>query len=269
MGKPRIPITDLASLRDVLKENGVIVDPAERKAKIQADLTRAAEAAGGRLLADDDLLETVVNLNENPSVICGAFDQRFLGLPEEILVTVMKEHQKYFSVVNSEGHLLPAFLAVINLGADPSGKIRGGHERVLRARFADAEFFWNTDRKTRLAAREVSLKSVMFQQKLGTYLDKTQRVLKLLPKVATAAGCTHELPSLQTAAMLLKCDLVTEMVKEFTDLQGIVGGLYAKAEGYPEQIKILADVDDPIVRCAAGSFLGNEAICGYSYEISS
>jgi glycyl-tRNA synthetase beta chain len=236
VGKPKLAITGLASLRDVLRENGVLVDPAERKAKIQADLNCAAESAGGRLLVDNDLLGTVVNLNENPSVICGAFDRRFLGLPEEILVTVMKEHQKYFSVVNSEGRLLPAFLAVINLGADWSGKIRAGHERVLRARFADAEFFWNTDRKTQLAAREASLKSVMFQQKLGTYHDKTQRVLTLLPKVARAAGCAPELPSLQTAAMLLKCDLVTEMVKEFTDLQGIVGGLYAKAEGYPEPV---------------------------------
>jgi glycyl-tRNA synthetase beta chain len=236
MGKSGLPVTDLASLRDTLRENGVLVDPAERKAKIQADLARAAEAAGGRLLADDDLLATVINLNENPSVISGAFDQRFLELPEEILVTVMKEHQKYFSVVNPEGRLLPAFLAVINLSADPRGKIRGGHERVLRARFADAEFFWNTDRKTKLADRASSLMSVMFQQKLGTYHDKTQRILKLLPKVANAAGCMRELPALQTAAAMLKCDLVTEMVKEFTDLQGVVGGLYAKAEGYPESV---------------------------------
>jgi glycyl-tRNA synthetase beta chain len=236
IGKSRIEVTDLTGLKHALLENGVIVDPAERGAKIRADLDQAAAAAGGRLLADDDLLATVINLNENPSVICGAFDRRFLDLPEEILVTVMKAHQKYFSVVNSDGHLLPVFLAVINLGTDPKGKIRGGHERVLRARFADAEFFWNRDRKTKLADREDSLRSVTFQQKLGTYYDKTQRVLKLLPKVAAAAGCTQELPDLEVAAHLLKCDLVTEMVKEFTDLQGVVGGLYARAEGYPEQI---------------------------------
>ncbi|MGA2260401.1 MAG: glycine--tRNA ligase subunit beta [Acidobacteriota bacterium] len=235
-GKARIEIAGLTSLKDVLQQNGVVVDPADRTAKIRAGLEHAAEVAGGRLLADEDLLRTVVNLNENPSVIGGAFDQRFLVLPEEILITVMKEHQKYFSVVNEEGHLLPAFLAVINLAADPTTKIRGGHERVLRARFADAEFFWETDCKTRLGARETSLKSVMFQQKLGSYYDKTQRVLKLLPQVAAAAGCTEELPELGTAAHLLKCDLVTEMVKEFTDLQGIVGGLYARAEGYPEKV---------------------------------
>jgi glycyl-tRNA synthetase beta chain len=235
-GKNRIPVTDLSSLRDSLQANGVIVDPAERRARILAGLERAAEAAGGCLLANDDLLETVVNLNENPSIVCGAFDRRFLDLPEEILVTVMKEHQKYFSVVNAEGCLLPSFLAVINLESDPGGKIRSGHERVLRARFADAEFFWNTDRRIGLADREMSLKSVLFQQKLGSYYDKTQRVLALLPKVAAAAGCTDELAELETAAHLLKCDLVTEMVKEFTDLQGIVGGLYARAEGYPEKI---------------------------------
>jgi glycyl-tRNA synthetase beta chain len=236
LGKSRIRISGLASLKESLHENGVIVDPAERAATIRAGLESAAGVAGGRLLADEDLLQTVTNLNEYPSVVCGAFDRRFLALPEEILVTVMKEHQKYFSVVDAEGHLLPAFLAVINLGADPGGKIRGGHERVLRARFADAEFFWSTDRKTRLSDRTQSLQSVLFQQKLGSYYEKTQRILALLPKVAGAAACAHELPDLETAAQLLKCDLVTEMVKEFTDLQGIVGGLYARAEGYPETV---------------------------------
>ncbi len=236
LGKSRIAVSGLASLKESLRENGVIVDPAERAATIRAGLESAAGAAGGRLLADEDLLHTVTNLNEYPSVVCGAFDRRFLALPEEILVTVMKEHQKYFSVVDAEGHLLPAFLAVINLGADPGGKIRGGHERVLRARFADAEFFWDTDRKTRLADRIQSLQSVLFQQKLGSYYEKAQRILVLLPKVAGAAGCVHELPDLETAAQLLKCDLVTEMVKEFTDLQGVVGGLYARAEGYPETV---------------------------------
>jgi glycyl-tRNA synthetase beta chain len=236
MGKSRIPVTGLSSLREALRDNGVIVDQAERKGKIVAALANAAAAAGGRLLTDDDLLETVVNLNENPSVVCGAFDRRFLELPDEILVTVMREHQKYFSVLNEDGRLLPVFLAVINLPADPGGKIRAGHERVLRARFADAEFFWNTDRKIPIGDREASLRAVLFQQKLGSYFDKTQRVLALLPPIAAAAGCAGELQELEAAAHLLKCDLVTEMVKEFTDLQGIVGGLYARAEGYPEKI---------------------------------
>jgi len=233
-GKSRIAVSDLVSLRDSLGDNGVLVDPQERERLIRAGLESAAAAAGGHPLTDEDLLETVVNLQENPSVVCGGFDPRFLGLPQEILVTVMKEHQKYFSVVDGDGRLLPAFLAVINLPGDSGGIIRRGHERVLRARFADAEFFWTSDRRTPLAAREAALKQVVFQQKLGTYFDKTQRVAALVPRVAEAAGCAGETPALLTAAHLLKCDLVTEMVKEFTDLQGVVGGLYARAEGYPE-----------------------------------
>jgi glycyl-tRNA synthetase beta chain len=236
LGKAKIKVADLASLRCALQENGVIVDPAARQCAIEQALAAEAQAAGGTLLPDAELLDLVVNLNENPLVIRGSFEERFLALPEEILVTVMKEHQKYFSVVDAHGHLLPVFMAVINLDGDPKGKIREGHERVLRARFADAEFFWDTDRKTRLLAREEALKKVMFQQKLGTYYDKTQRILKLLPEVAHAAVCAEELPDLELAAHLLKCDLVTEMVKEFTDLQGIVGGLYARAEAYPEKV---------------------------------
>lgn len=236
LGKPSIAVSGLSSLREALLRNGVIVSPAERKEKILAALEAAASAAGGRLLPDADLLELVVNLNENPSVICGSFERRFLALPEEILVTVMKHHQRYFSVVDDGGHLLPVFLAVINLEGDPKGKIREGHERVLRARFADAEFFWNTDRKVSLSEREESLKSVMFQQKLGSYHDKARRILSLLPMVAGAAAQEAVLPALETAAHLLKCDLVTEMVKEFTDLQGVVGGLYARAEGYREEV---------------------------------
>ncbi len=236
VGKPRIAVTDSMTLKNSLRQNGVIVDSGERAGLIRAGLESAARAAGGRLLTDEELLATVVNLNENPSVVCGTFDRRFLDLPDEILVTVMKEHQKYFSVVDEADRLLPAFLAVINLAADPTGKIRSGHERVLRARFADAEFFWNTDRKARLADREAALKSVLFQQKLGSYYEKTQRVLALLPKVAESTGCAHDLPELEMAAHMMKCDLVTEMVKEFTDLQGVVGGLYARVEGHPEKV---------------------------------
>ncbi len=235
-GRRRIAVAGLASLRDSLRENGVVVDPKEREEIIRAGLSRAAKNAGGQVLADENLLATVINLHENPSVICGAFEPRFLGLPEEILVTVMREHQKYFSVVDPDGRLLPAFLAVVNVPADPAGRIREGHARVLRARFADAEFFWNSDRKIRLAEREASLQNVLFQQKLGSYLDKTRRIAALVPKLAAMAGCTNEPQNLETAAHLLKCDLVTEMVKEFTDLQGVVGGLYARAEGYPETI---------------------------------
>jgi glycyl-tRNA synthetase beta chain len=190
----------------------------------------------GGVCGGSDLLKTVVNLNEMPSVVCGSFEPRFLALPQEILVTVMREHQKYFSVLDAQGDLLPAFLAVVNLQSDEKGLIRSGHERVLRARLADAAFFWDTDRKAALIDRQNALKNVLFQEKLGSYYDKTQRVLELLPQVAAALGRKEITGELESAARIFKCDLITEMVKEFTDLQGIVGGLYARAEGYPESV---------------------------------
>jgi glycyl-tRNA synthetase beta chain len=236
LGKSRIAVDSLASLRDRLRDNCVFVDPEERLAQIRSGLEREAAACSGRLLDDPDLLRTVVNLNEAPSVICGSFESRFLSLPKEILITVMREHQKYFSVLDNAGQLLPVFLAIVNLQADRDHIIRTGHERVLRARLADAAFFWDTDRKTKLGNREESLKHVLFQEKLGSYYDKTRRLLALIPQVSHALGKQHLIADLETAAHLCKCDLIAEMVKEFTDLQGIVGGLYARAEGYQDPV---------------------------------
>jgi glycyl-tRNA synthetase beta chain len=236
LGKARIAVTSLDSLREQLRANSVLVDPDERMECITTGLQLQAAKCGGRLLEDPDLLKTVVNLNEMPSVVCGSFEPRFLALPQEILVTVMREHQKYFSVLDAQGDLLPAFLAVVNLQSDEKGLIRSGHERVLRARLADAAFFWDTDRKAALIDRQNALKNVLFQEKLGSYYDKTQRVLELLPQVAAALGRKEITGELESAARIFKCDLITEMVKEFTDLQGIVGGLYARAEGYPESV---------------------------------
>ena len=236
LGKARIAVSSLDSLQNTLRENSVLADPGERLARIREGLAREAEECGGRLLQDPDLLKTVVNLNEAPSIVRGGFESRFLSLPQEILITVMREHQKYFSVLNDAGALLPLFLAVVNLPSDPQNMIRTGHERVLRARLADAAFFWDTDRKTRLGDREPSLRNVLFQEKLGSYYDKTQRVLALLPPIAQILGRTDLLPDLEAAGHLLKCDLITEMVKEFTDLQGVVGGLYARAEGCAEPV---------------------------------
>jgi glycyl-tRNA synthetase beta chain len=236
LGKPRIKVSSIKSLQDQLRENSVIVDPGERLALIESGLRRETENCDGTLLEDSDLLKTVVNLNEFPSVIRGSFEKRFLELPDEILITVMREHQKYFSVLDHGGRLLPCFLTVINLQSDHEGIIRAGHERVLRARLADAAFFWEIDRKSRLEEREAALKNVLFQEKLGSYHDKTQRVLSLLPRVAQLLNRADLLQDLETAARLFKCDLVTGMVKEFTDLQGAVGGLYARAESYPEDV---------------------------------
>jgi glycyl-tRNA synthetase beta chain len=162
-------------------------------------------------------------------VIAGGFDPSFLQLPEEVLITVMRHHQKYFSVEDAEGHLAPRFAAVMNLDADAEGIVRRGNERVLQARFNDARFFWETDQKKKLADRKEDLAHVTFQAKLGSYLEKTQRVMALARELG---GDTHAV----RAAELLKCDLTTPLVKEFTELQGVVGGLYARAQGEPEPV---------------------------------
>src|SRR5579871_6750406 len=185
-------------------------------------------------------MKMVTYLNEYPTAIMGAFDPAFLELPEEILITVMRDHQKYFALERKDGSLAPNFLAVINLDKDRAGHIRAGHERVLRARFADARFFWETDQKCRLADYLPKLAAVTYQEKLGSYGEKVERVRELarwLSEQWFARGISKaSVGEADRAAELCKCDLVTEMVREFTELQGIVGGLYAKSQGEPEEV---------------------------------
>jgi glycyl-tRNA synthetase beta chain len=190
------------------------------------------------------LLETVVNLTEFPSAILGGFDPQFLALPEEVLVTVMRDHQKYFAIEDSAGKLLPHFLAVLNTDDDPQGLIRHGNERVLRARFNDARFFWQTDQKKSLLDRFESLRHVTFQKDLGSYYEKTRRVQRLcswLCEIVKQGGIAVRAGVVHKAACLAKTDLTTELVKEFTELQGIVGGLYARVQpldpGLPESTR--------------------------------
>jgi glycyl-tRNA synthetase beta chain len=193
----------------------------------------AGTLPGGRWREDKPLLDTVVNLTEWPSVILGSFDPEFLQLPEEVLVTVMRDHQKYFAVENSHGQLQPHFLAVLNTDGDPGGVIRHGHERVLRARFNDARFFWQTDQKHPLRERAQWLKNVTFQKDLGSYYDKVlrvQRVASWLCEVLRQNGMAVRPGVVHKAACLAKADLTTELVKEFTELQGIVGGLYGRVQ---------------------------------------
>jgi glycyl-tRNA synthetase beta chain len=206
----------------------------EREHQIRKALDASTRTIpGARWREDKALLDTVVNLTEYPSVILGGFDPQFLMLPEEVLVTVMRDHQKYFAVEDANGKLLPHFLAVLNTDSDPQGLIRQGNERVLRARFNDARFFWETDQKKSLLERLDSLKHVTFQKDLGSYYDKTQRIQRLCSwlseqlkqhGIAVRPGVIHK------AACLAKADLTTELVKEFTELQGIVGGLYARVQ---------------------------------------
>jgi glycyl-tRNA synthetase beta chain len=212
----------------------------EREHQIRKALDAATRTIpGARWREDKALLDTVVNLTEFPSAILGSFDPQFLALPEEVLVTVMRDHQKYFAVEDAAGKLAPHFLAVLNTDSDPQGLIRHGNERVLRARFNDARFFWQTDQKKSLLERLELLKHVTFQKDLGSYFDKTQRVQRLcswLSEILKQSGVTVRPGVIHKAVCLSKADLTTELVKEFTELQGIVGGLYARAQQLDESL---------------------------------
>jgi glycyl-tRNA synthetase beta chain len=228
LGKPSVPVT-IADFDRQLRTNGVILSAEERRQKIETEIQTLLEGSGLHLQRDPDLLHTLVYITEFPSVILGEFDQQYLELPKEVLVTVMKHHQKYFSVVDAQGNLAPNFIAVMNTSGDPEGLVRKGNESVLRSRFNDARFFWRNDLRRKLEDRLEDLKNVTFQAKLGSYFDKTQRTVALVRTLGGDASAAR-------AALLAKCDLTTDMVKEFTDLQGVMGGLYAKAQGEPEPV---------------------------------
>src|SRR5207253_1857882 len=217
-----------------------VLDQSARGERIRKELDAAARSlSGARWREDKTLLDSVVNLTEFPSAILGNFDREFLELPEEVLVTVMRDHQKYFAVEDASGKLAPHFLAVLNTDGDPQGIIRHGHERVLRARFNDARFFWQTDQKVPLRERVELLKHVTFQKDLGSYYEKTIRVQRLaswLSEIVKQAGLAIRPGIVHKAACLAKTDLTTELVKEFTELQGIVGGLYARVQVLDEHL---------------------------------
>ena len=251
-----------------------VLGRAEREQHIRKALDAATRTIpGARWREDKPLLDTVVNLTEFPSAILGTFDSQFLTLPEEVLVTVMRDHQKYFAIEDATGKLLPHFLAVLNTDSDPQGLIRHGNERVLRARFNDARFFWETDQKRSLLERLESLKHVTFQKDLGSYYHKTQRVQRLcswLNEQLKQRGVIVRPGVVHKAACLAKTDLTTELVKEFTELQGIVGGLYARVQqldtSLPEATRLaIADAiydqykpestDDSVPRSLEGAVL--------------
>ncbi|HEY1464762.1 MAG TPA: glycine--tRNA ligase subunit beta [Terriglobales bacterium] len=232
LGTESVEIANPDSYSNALYEAKVMAQDA-RKMLVTEQLKFTARLANGFLRPDDSLLDTVVNLTEWPSVILGEFDPEFLSLPEEVLVTVMRDHQKYFAVEDAKGKLLPNFLAVLNTDGDPQGIIRHGHERVLRARFNDARFFWQTDQKRPLRERVELLRNVTFQKDLGSYYEKTVRVQKLcsgLSEIIRQNGVAARPGIIHKAACLAKTDLTTELVKEFTELQGIVGGLYSRVQ---------------------------------------
>src|SRR5882757_2908692 len=268
-GDQPVAITRPADYLATLETAFVVADVGVRRERIRKALdavTRTLPEARWR--EDEALVEQVTHLTEWPTVLSGNFQPEFLTLPEEVLVTVMRDHQKYFAVEDKQHALAAHFLAVLNTEVDPEGNaiIRHGNERVFRARFNDARFFWNYDQKLPLEQRLETLKTVTFQRDLGSYFSKTESNL-LMAKALGAAVAVQGIPidhaALEQAVLLAKTDLTTELVKEFTELQGIVGGLYARAQGLGEPVAqaiyaqyMPAGVEDPIPVTVEGQILG-------------
>ncbi len=215
---------------DILLSQGkVIADFEQRKNQIRVDAEKAAFSVNGIAHIDDDLLEEIAALNEFPVPITGHFDERFLALPAEVLITTMQENQKYFPVKNADGSLRPYFITFSNIESTNPESIKNGNERVVTPRLADAEFFWKQDRRYSLADFAPRLETIVFQAKLGTVAQKVQRLVKLAEYIAPKINADVELA--KRAAFLAKNDLMTEMVGEFGNLQGIMGRYYALADG--------------------------------------
>lgn len=240
-GSESIRVTGFDDYLKKLREHWVEPDSSVRRERTKQGIKALLEKSNSNEIADEWLETWVVNSTEWPEPIIGSFDERYLALPREVLVTVMRDHQKYFAVEDQAGNLQPQFVTVLNVPGDPERLIRQGHERVLAARFADAEFFWKADQRIPLRDRLPMLERVTYQAKLGTYADKVLRVKSIAENICeeleksgamNAAGCQHALRAVE----LCKCDLTTQMVQEFPELQGIIGGLYAKSQGEPEEV---------------------------------
>jgi len=225
-----------AYLRTLRERGHVIADFAERRERIRAQVSAAAATLNGRAVVTESLLEEVTALTEWPVALAGAFEERFLSLPREVLTSTLEAHQRYFPIEGANGGLLPAFITVANIESRDPERVREGNERVVRPRLADAAFFWERDRKAPLAARRTALDAVTYQAKLGSLGDKTRRVRALAADIAAAIGGTRE--AAQRAAELSKCDLLTAMVGEFPELQGVMGSYYAQADGEPREVAL-------------------------------
>ena len=215
-------------------EGHVMPDYAARKEAIRGQVAEAAKSAGGTAVIDEDLLDEVTALVEWPVALLGDFETRFLDLPPEPLISTMQGNQKYFPVVDAKGKLLPHFITVCNIDSRDPAQVRAGNERVIRPRFSDAAFFWEQDRRLPLEQRREDLKKVLFQAKLGTLYDKTERLQPVAGEIASHLGGNRDW-AVQAAA-LAKCDLLTHMVGEFPEVQGIMGRYYALAEGLPAEV---------------------------------
>ncbi len=267
-----LQVAEAAGYVAALRQAQVIVDPAERRAYLEAELTKAAAQVGGEVVPNPGLLEENTFLVEYPSVVCGNFEDKFLALPDEVLITSMREHQRYFSLRGKDGRLLPHFLAVNNTLARDPDLVRQGHEWVLRARLSDAMFFYHEDAKVPLENRVAALKGVVFHSLLGTSHEKMERFRNLAAFLARRLA--PDLAELvRRAATLCKADIVTEMVGEFPSLQGVMGAKYALLSGEPPAVAtaifthyLPRHADDQLPEDLIGALVGLadrlDTICG-------
>src|SRR5690606_8078581 len=218
----------------LLEKGWVVADVEMRRERIRTGVTELGRAHGGEAVIEDDLLDEVTALVEWPVPLAGRFDAEYLTLPPEVPIATLQDHQRYFPVRDTNGRLMNIFIAVANIASRDPDKVRNGNERVVRPRLADAAFFWNTDRERTLESRRETLRSVTFQTKLGSQYDRSERVAGLATLIAEKIG---EDPSLtRRAAALSKCDLLTNMVAEFPELQGTMGKYYAQHDGEPPEV---------------------------------
>ena len=253
-----------ADYRRKLADRGIEVRPEERRRLLQAEMEERAAESGGLLVDDPALLDKLAALCEIPGVLEGSFDEGFLALPREVLTTSLRDHQSALTVASAESAegavaLLPKFLTVMDRPDDPAGRVRSGNEWVVAARLADARFFYGEDKKIGLERRAAQLARLGFHEKLGSYADKSERLVRLAGEICERLGWQAAADGARQAARLLKADLATEMVKEFTSLQGVMGGIYAREEGQPEAVwqavydqYLPASTDDRLPRGRAG-----------------
>ena len=231
-----VTLTHADEYEEKLNAAFVQVDYAQRQALILEQIQKAAGQLNGDALIDDDLLEEVTGLVEWPVVLVGSFDEAFLNVPAEPLIYSMKDHQKYFPVNDKNGQLMNKFIFVTNIESKDPSQVIKGNEKVIRPRLADAEFFFNTDKKNTLESRLESLKTILFQKQLGTLYEKSQRIASMAKDIAVMLGTDQK--SAHRAGLLSKTDLMTEMVMEFTDVQGVMGMHYARFDGEAEDVAI-------------------------------
>ncbi len=254
-------VSGATDYRRKLARRRVVLRFEDRRARLLKEMRSRARALGGRLVEDPPLADRLAALCAVPGVVEGAFDPEFLELPREVLTASLRDHQSALAV-ESEGRLLPSFLTVMDRPDDPDGRVRAGNEWVVAARLADARFFYREDRARPLADRRPALEHLTFHERLGTYADKAERIEKICEVLCESLGWRAEKAAAVQAAGLAKLDLTTEMVKEFTSLQGVVGGIYAREEGYPEEVwqaiydqYLPAAADDPIPRGRVGKVM--------------